>query len=86
VTAPLNPNTLTNALSEITFSSTTNARVEGELVGSTLPSVVSLPPGTPGYAFYVARSVPGVASTVSLTVVDACGPWPTFVGGGATAF
>jgi hypothetical protein len=44
-------------------------------------------PGTPAsYQFTVVRTTPGVASTVHLVVTDGCGAWPTFVGGGPSAF
>jgi hypothetical protein len=38
------------------------------------------------YTFHVLRATPGHATTLVFTVVDACGEWPTFVGGGPTAF
>ena len=34
----------------------------------------------------VRRVAPGQATTVPLTIVDGCGEWKTFVGGGAGAF
>jgi hypothetical protein len=34
----------------------------------------------------VRRPASGQAATVELTVTDGCGTWPTFVGGGPTAF
>jgi len=34
----------------------------------------------------VTRTTPGQPTTITLTIVDECGPWPTFVGGGPTAF
>jgi hypothetical protein len=34
----------------------------------------------------VRRAAAGQASTADLTVTDTCGTWPTFVGGGASAF
>jgi hypothetical protein len=36
--------------------------------------------------FYVVRQTAGQASTVSLTVTGGRGAWPTFVGGGPSAF
>ena len=42
--------------------------------------------GTAQSVFFVARATPGAATTVALTVTDACGDWPTFVGGGPDAF
>jgi hypothetical protein len=54
-------------------------------LGST---TVTLPPETLSLTFYVRRGGSGAAaaSHVNLTVVDGCGAWPTFVGGGAGAF
>jgi hypothetical protein len=42
--------------------------------------------GVAGTTLTVERLTPGQATTVPLTMVDACGEWPTFVGGGPTAF
>jgi hypothetical protein len=47
---------------------------------------VTFPPGTQQATFYVLRQTAGQATTVPLTVIDGCGAWPTFVGGGPTAF
>jgi hypothetical protein len=33
----------------------------------------------------VSRVTAGQATTIPLIVVDGCGEWPTFVGGGASA-
>jgi hypothetical protein len=44
------------------------------------------PPGTGSVTFFVRRATPGQATTVHLTVRDGCGTWPTFVGGGPSAF
>jgi hypothetical protein len=33
----------------------------------------------------VERVTPGLSTTVPLSVIDSCGEWPTFVGGGADA-
>jgi hypothetical protein len=47
---------------------------------------VSLPPGTQQVALVVQRQASGQAATVHLIVQDACGDWPTLVGGGPNAF
>lgn len=44
-----------------------------------------VPDGATQLTFRVRRTNPGVV-TVQMTVVDACGSWRTFVGGGANAF
>ena len=45
------------------------------------PISVSLPGNTTSTSFYVLRATAG-AATAMLTVVDRCGSWSTFVGGG----
>jgi hypothetical protein len=52
----------------------------------TSPTTLALPGGTRQVAFTVRRSTAGRGATVPLVVTDRCGPWPTFVGGGAAAF
>jgi hypothetical protein len=56
------------------------------LSAAPLPASLTLPPGTTSYTFYVRRATAGQATTVSFTVTDSCGTWPTFVGGGPGAF
>jgi hypothetical protein len=45
-----------------------------------------MPPGTTSFTFVVHHATLGQATTVPLTVVDTCGSWQTFVGGGGNAF
>ena len=47
---------------------------------------VPLPASTQQVGLMVQRVAPGQATTVHLVVTDVCGEWPTFVGGGPTAF
>jgi hypothetical protein len=47
---------------------------------------VILPAGTSQATLLVQRQDPGAYSTVAFTVVDTCGSWPSFVGGGPGAF
>ncbi|HYU03223.1 MAG TPA: hypothetical protein VEL02_05190 [Jatrophihabitantaceae bacterium] len=47
---------------------------------------VPLPAGTQQASLTVRRATTGQATTLPLVVVDDCGPWPTFVGGGIGAF
>lgn len=42
--------------------------------------------GATSYTFTVRRVTSGQGVQVPFTVVDACGSWPTFAGGGPTAF
>ena len=67
------------------FGAVTNARIDipggPENHGSFSYSV----PGSPqSITFTVRRATSGQATHVDLTVVDGCGSWPTFVGGGAS--
>jgi hypothetical protein len=76
-----------NALVQLQFGATQNAAVE--IGGQVWPNgsfAESFAPGTQQATFTVRRRVPGQPATVPLTVVDACGSWQTFVGGGPSAF
>ncbi|MCC6174957.1 MAG: S8 family serine peptidase [Chloroflexi bacterium] len=56
-------------------------------VGSTSGSFTyQLATGSASVTFQVRRATTGQATTVPLVVTDACGDWPTFVGGGPSAF
>jgi thermitase len=66
----------TNAL--LTFPATTSS----EWAGAT--NYVASKVGTTA-TFQVARQTAGQPTTVPLNVVDGCGTWPTFVGGGVAA-
>jgi hypothetical protein len=75
-----------NTISALQFTRTSNALVDvGGQTGRTGVFTTSLSGSSATASFTVRRAAPG-ASTVSLTVVDRCGSWPTFVGGGASAF
>jgi hypothetical protein len=60
--------------------------VTGGPSGATGSFNVALPAGTQQAAFTVRPASSGGAVTVPLVVVDNCGAWPTFVGGGPSAF
>ncbi len=49
------------------------------------PFMVNLAARTSQKTFVIQQPSPGQAVTVPLVVVDACGPWSTFVGGGTSA-
>jgi hypothetical protein len=51
-----------------------------------MPTTVSLPAHPASIVLTVHRVTAGVAATVELTVSDGCGSWPTFIGGGPSAF
>jgi hypothetical protein len=78
-----------NRLVSLQFTRLTNATVE--LPGPPLqvvsaPTTVLLTGGPAQTTLTVVRTTAGLASTVELTVTDGCGVWPTFVGGGPSAF
>jgi hypothetical protein len=88
VTATTTTTTPTNQLRTLRFGPAAGALVDvpGQPPGQTGNFTVSLPPNTPSIAFVVRQATAGQAATVPLTVTDACGDWPTLVGGGAQAF
>ncbi len=76
-----------NGLRELRVGASSNALVDvpGFVTGARDPFSVGLL-FTTTVTFFVRRDVPGLPTTVPLVVVDDCGEWPTFVGGGPTAF
>ena len=74
----------TNALQAVAWNTLDNATVEG-ITGASPGGKTTLP-NAPSVTFFVKRVAAGEASTVRLTVTDSCGDWPTFVGGGPSAF
>ena len=89
VTIAATPSTLlpNNELQSLHVEATTSALVDiAGQVGRSGAFSVSLPSGTRQTTFVVRRVTPGQAVTIPLVVVDGCGPWKTFVGGGPTAF
>ena len=79
------PGSQPNPLSGLRFGSMTNARVTLNGQPMAANQAVPLAPGATQVAFTVQRDTPGQPVTVPLTVVDVCGPWPTFVGAGTGA-
>jgi hypothetical protein len=84
---PLNT-LVNNGLHQVRFGTFQNARVtlNGQPVASGQIYVVPDPANTHGVDFVVERLQAGQATTVPLTLVDGCGAWQTFVGGGPSAF
>ena len=82
---PLNGPT-NNPLLRLEFGQLVNARatVNGRPAASN--ATIPIQAGTFEVRLVVERVMPGQAATVPFTVVDGCGPWPTFVGGGPDAF
>lgn len=81
-----------NQLSELRFRSTDNGVIDiaGQM-GRTGAFTVAFPSGTQQSNFTVRRPPagpgnPGAATTIQFDVVDICGAWPSFVGGGPNAF
>jgi thermitase len=75
-----------NRLQEIRFGASSNAIVDVGTRAEAGGFSVTMPPSSASYPFTVRRSAPGTATTVPLVVVDSCGEWKTFVGGGPAAF
>jgi hypothetical protein len=82
--SPLN-NQQPNALQQLKFGALQNAKVtyNGQQVNSN--QTVTLPANATAADFTVERVTAGQPTTVPVTVVDGCGDWKTFVGGGASA-
>ena len=78
-----------NQLLALRVTRLTNATVDVPGVGTlTAPSAtpIALPSHPPTLGLTVHRVTSGQASMVELTVTDGCGDWPTFLGGGPSAF
>jgi hypothetical protein len=76
-----------NTLKTIRFGAITNGSID--IAGYGAPSSntsVGVAPGTSQLTFVLRRAANGAPTTVPLVLTDDCGDWPTFVGGGRTAF
>ncbi|MCC6179384.1 MAG: S8 family serine peptidase [Chloroflexi bacterium] len=75
----------TNLIQQVKFGTFENATVtlNGQPVSS--GQTVTLTPGSQDVELSVRRATPGRPTTVPFTVVDGCGEWKTFVGGGPEA-
>jgi len=72
---------------ELRFGSASNAQIDaGSTSGANGGFTMSLTPASQQTSFVVRRTADGQATHVPFVVVDECGQWPTFVGGGPTAF
>lgn len=74
-----------NTLKAISWNGLVNTTIEGA-ENATQGSQTSFPFNTQTTTFFVNRQTPGQSTTVSFAVVDDCGEWKTFVGGGPNAF
>ncbi|MBI2756448.1 MAG: S8 family serine peptidase [Chloroflexi bacterium] len=71
----------------IAFGSASNATVNaGPTTASPGGFTYAPPMFSRSATFTVRRTTAGQAATVPLTVTDSCGSWPSFVGGGPSAF
>jgi hypothetical protein len=86
LTANTNAGTPTNALASVQVTPGANTRVYGGLYAQQVPFTFTLQPGTASATLYLERLTAGQASNASVVVTDGCGAWPTFVGGGPSAF
>jgi hypothetical protein len=86
ITAQTNAGTTVNALSSLQITRVSNATVEADGSGLAQGNSLPLAAGTSQVTMVVQRETAGQATTVSFVVRDACGDWPSFVGGGPGAF
>jgi hypothetical protein len=80
--------TTAGPLQSLQFGNATNALVEipGTTPGTAGNFLFTPPADATQVTFFVRRVNSASASTVAFVVLDSCGAWPTFVGGGAGAF
>jgi hypothetical protein len=78
--------TATNNLLELRFGAGQNAQMEAGSQTGSGNFTVQVPQPASNFGFRVLRVTPGQAVTVPFVAVDRCGEWPTFVGGGPSAF
>jgi hypothetical protein len=77
----------TNAIREIRIGQVQNGTVDAAgRTGLGSGAVIAFPSPVTSTTLIVRRVTAGQATTVPLTIVDGCGEWKTFVGGGPTAF
>jgi hypothetical protein len=75
-----------NPMTTIRFGTFQNATVTLNSQTITSGQTVTLPANTSSVTFTVRRATANQPTTVPFTVVDTCGEWPTFVGGGTSGF
>ncbi|MFN0072931.1 MAG: Kelch repeat-containing protein [Chloroflexota bacterium] len=84
---PMGPGAPAAELKELQFTRLSNALVDvAPQLGMSTPTTVALGRGATSITFYVRRLTAGQGTTVELTIVDSCGSWKTFVGGGPATF
>jgi uncharacterized protein YkwD len=86
VTAGTNADVPSNTLRSIRVGAIANATVDVNGYGRVnANTTVNIAAGTRQVTLVVRRAAGGAAVTVPLTLTDACGDWPTFVGAGPNA-
>ena len=84
------PEVPANSLKTVRITAITNAAVTLNGAPVSPGQTVTLPEGSQRVILLLDRHAPAqnpaVASGVSFIVTDACGEWPSFVGGGPGAF
>jgi uncharacterized protein (DUF1501 family) len=73
-------------IKQIRFGPTQNAIVSVNGQSGQTGSFTYAPASATAQASFIVRRAAGGPATVPIVVVDDCGEWPTFVGGGASAF
>jgi N-acetylneuraminic acid mutarotase len=86
ISTQTSPATPTNSLSSIRFTRIVNAAVLVNGSPMAVDQPIPLPTGTTQVVVETSRQSPGAATTVAFAVTDACGEWPSLVGGGPGAF
>jgi hypothetical protein len=75
-------------IQQLQFGTASNALINVPAAGVTNLTgnqIITLPVESLSVSFTVRRQTAGSPTHVNLTVVDGCGSWPTFVGGGSSA-
>jgi hypothetical protein len=77
------PGVADNALRGLHIITMTNAsvQIQGDVIRSA-GGTFELDEGITGAHFFVQRTTAGQGFAVTMGVIDQCGEWPTFVGGG----
>lgn len=75
-----------NAILGLKFTRLENAIVEVGGAAVPIGTAVAVPPAAQQYSFEVRRVTSGQPTMVHFTARDACGDWPSFIGGGPSAF
>jgi len=90
IRAQTNPGTPANSLVSVRFTRIDNAAalLDGSpaVVGPAIPLAAGAQQTTLLLTRRAPAQNPALAATVAFEVTDACGPWPSFVGGGPGAF